>query len=61
MTNECKHDARQTEIIIKAWPYKKEDIEEYCNHLGKNLNELSYSEAESMISDLKLRKYLPKS
>jgi hypothetical protein len=60
MTNERKHDARQTEIIIKAWPYKKEDIEEYCNHLGKNLNELSYNEAESMILDLELRKYLPK-
>ncbi|MDD2614095.1 MAG: hypothetical protein PHH67_01895 [Methanosarcina sp.] len=55
MTSECKHDARQTEIIIKAWPYKKEEIEEYCDHLGKNLNELSYSEAETMISNLKLR------
>ena len=53
-------DARQTEAIIKAWHYKKEDIEEYCKRLGKNLDELSYSEAESMISDLKLRKYIPK-
>jgi hypothetical protein len=61
MTNERKYDARQTEIIIKAWPYKREDIEEYCNYFGKKLNELSYSEAESMILDLELRKYLPKS
>jgi hypothetical protein len=53
-------DARQTEAIIKAWPYKKEDIEEYCKHLGKNLNELNYSEAELMIYDLKLMEYVPK-
>ncbi|HEY3360685.1 MAG TPA: hypothetical protein VGK06_02360 [Methanosarcina sp.] len=53
-------DARQTEAIVKAWPYKKEEVEEYCKNLGKNLNELTYSEAESMISDLKLRKYVPK-
>jgi hypothetical protein len=53
-------DARQTEIIIKAWSFEGENIEEYCKHLGKNFAELSYSEAELMISDLKLRKYLPK-
>jgi hypothetical protein len=60
MITESGKDARQTEAIVKAWPYKKEEIEEYCKRLGKNLNELTCSEAESMISDLKLRKYVPK-
>jgi len=57
---EHRKDVLQTEAIIKAWPYKKEDIEEYCNRLGKNLDELSNSEAELMINDLNLRRYIPK-
>jgi len=53
-------DANQTEAILKAWPYKHEGIEKYCKHVGKSLSELSYNEAELMINDLNLKKYVPK-
>lgn len=53
-------DSNQTEAIIKAWPYKHEEIEDYCKHLGKSLSDLSYSEAELMINDLNLKKHVPK-
>lgn len=57
--SEISRTVQQTEIIINAWHYKKEDIQNYCKSLGKKLIDLNCNEAELMISDLCLRK-LPK-
>ena len=61
MMTELGKNTHQAIIIIKAWPYKEKDIEEYCKRLGKNLNELTYFDAELMISELNLGIYAPKS
>lgn len=58
--DERKSDGYQQKVIIKSWPFKKEEIEKYCKYLGKDQSELSYNETELMISELKLRRYLPK-
>ena len=49
-----RRNARQAEIIIKSWPYKHEDINNYCKSLGKPLIDLNYDETELMISELNL-------